>query len=598
MIRKLLTLLIITFLTISLSGYSQTYYVSNTGSDSYSKVQAQNIATPWKTIQHACNNATPGTTIQIMAGTYYEQDTVSVSGSAIGGYITLTNYKGGNVVLNGNGAAVQLLTISSKNYIKINGLEFYNCVGNNTSIGIFIDGVSNYITISNCTIHHIYWNTTFSAIPNTNDNVNPLIVYGDSNTPLRNLTIQGNHFYDNAPGFSEVCSVNGNVDGFSIIDNILDSNANIGIDMEGNEGVSPNPATDHARNGLVKGNTVYKCHSIYDSSAAGIYVDGGINITIEQNASYNNDWGIEVGCETPGDTTAGITVRDNMIYRNGMAGMQVGGYDGPVNTGRVINSTISNNTFFNNDTLAEGNGELSLSYSEHGSFYNNIFYSASNTITSAGWNGGNSLAFKFDYNTYYVIHGDSMNASFSYGTYSYTGFSSYKTGSGFDGHSIFKDPSLTDTSRSVLNFRLLPVSTCINGGMPGWPVDTSERDFYGETRIISGRIDIGADEYQSTTGLPVIGDMENIRLYPNPNNGQFTIEVKGVDEKAKIEIYNMLGEKMCTIQLNSSNKGTSVTLISLTKGEGLINVPTGVYFYRIMTESGNLISEGKFIIQK
>lgn len=66
--------------------------------------------------------------------------------------------------------------------------------------------------------------------------------------------------------------------------------------------------------------------------------------------------------------------------------------------------------------------------------------------------------------------------------------------------------------------------------MPGWPVDTSERDFYGETRIVSGRIDIGADEYQSTTGLPVISDIENTRIYPNPNNGQFTIEIKECNE--------------------------------------------------------------------
>ena len=105
------------FLTINLPCFGQTYYVSNSGNDSYTTTQAQNTATPWKTIQHACNNATPGTTIEIMAGTYIEQITMPVSGSAAGGYITLTNYNSGSAIISGNGTAATLLTITSKNYI-------------------------------------------------------------------------------------------------------------------------------------------------------------------------------------------------------------------------------------------------------------------------------------------------------------------------------------------------------------------------------------------------------------------------------------------------------------------------------------------------
>lgn len=59
-----------------------------------------------------------------------------------------------------------------------------------------------------------------------------------------------------------------------------------------------------------------------------------------------------------------------------------------------------------------------------------------------------------------------------------------------------------------------------------------------------------------------------------------------------------MGEKMYTMPLNYPDNGMSVTLISVTNAESGSGVPTGVYFYRIMTESGNLISEGKFIIQK
>ncbi|HTB05681.1 MAG TPA: right-handed parallel beta-helix repeat-containing protein [Bacteroidia bacterium] len=584
---KIRNILLPLFLFVALlKGYSQTYYVSNSGSDGYTKVQAQNTATPWKTIQHACNNATPGTTIQIMAGTYFEQIVIPVSGSSLGGYITLTNYSSGKVTINGNAKAATLLTISSQSYIKIIGLEFYNCIGNN-SIGIFMDGTSRNIEITNNSIHHIYWNPSVSAIPNDTENAQPLIGYGDSIIPLQNITIQGNDFYDNAPGFSENCTLDGNVNGFSIINNMVHNIQNIGILSAGNYGTSPNPATDHARNGVVKGNKVWKCHSVYDSSAAGIYVDGGEDLVIEQNECYNNDWGIEIGCENGGDTTANIKVRDNDIFRNG-GGMQVGGYDGPVNTGRVVNSTISNNTFFGNDTLANGNGELSLSYSEGCSFYNNIMYSASDAVVSSGWNSGNSKGLTFDYNRYYSISSNTVNVTFSYGTFSYTGFANYQSGSGFDVHSLFANPSLKDTAHLALDLHLSTSSTCINDGSPTWPVDTAERDFDGNARIIAGRIDIGADEYQGVTGLQNLIDQQLVNAYPNPNNGSFNIALSNtINEKAEINIYNAFGQRVYSGSIYS---GINHIMLNT-------NI-TGIYFYRAVNQiTQEVISEGKLVVQ-
>jgi hypothetical protein len=413
--------------------------------------------------------------------------------------------------------------------------------------------------------------------------VNPLIVWGDSVTSLKNLTIEGNTFYDNAPGFSEVCSVCGNVDTFSIINNMVYDNQNIGIDMEGNYGIGPIPATDHARHGLVKGNTVYECHSIYDDAADGIYVDGGEYITIEQNACYHNDCGIEIGCETPGDTTLAVTVRDNMIYRNGL-GMQVGGYDGPVNTGSVINSEITNNTFFSNDTAQVGNGELSLSYTKDCSFYNNIFYSIGNTIMTSGWSGS-SVGLTLDYNRYFSINGDSADAQFGYGTSSYTGFSNYKSGSGYDAHSVFTNPSLTSTVLTALNFHLLSTSTCVNDGMPGFPVDTSERDFYGEPRITpaGSRIDIGADEYQVITGLQLINNVEDVKVYPNPASEEIKV-ISNQSTVISVEVYNLLGEKIYSTPITDDHSPITINIA---------DIPCGVYVVEARTDKG--IEVKKFV---
>jgi hypothetical protein len=59
--------------------------------------------------------------------------------------------------------------------------------------------------------------------------------------------------------------------------------------------------------------------------------------------------------------------------------------------------------------------------------------------------------------------------------------------------------------------------------------------------------------------------------------------------QTSVEIYNVLGEKVFTETLHS------------VQGDNLINLssePSGVYFYRVLQQNGNLIGEGKIIVQK
>ncbi|PHC09929.1 hypothetical protein COE99_09480 [Bacillus toyonensis] len=113
--------------------------------------------------------------------------------------------------------------------------------------------------------------------------------------------------------------MNGNVYFFEVTNNKVHDNHNIRIVLIGHEGVSPVADLNQARNGIVHNNIVPHNSSINNTSyneysANGIYVDGGKEIIIEQNQSYDNDLGIEVAREHARKSAGRFTVRDNTIY--------------------------------------------------------------------------------------------------------------------------------------------------------------------------------------------------------------------------------------------------------------------------------------------
>ncbi len=84
-------------------------------------------------------------------------------------------------------------------------------------------------------------------------------------------------------------------------------------------------------------------------------------------------------------------------------------------------------------------------------------------------------------------------------------------------------------------------------------------------------------------------EKKSITLFPNPNNGSFTIQTEGAQNfvPATIEIYNVLGEKVYT-QFTTHNSPLTIDL----------NQPNGLYLYRVISAEGDLIGEGKLVISK
>jgi hypothetical protein len=94
----------------------------------------------------------------------------------------------------------------------------------------------------------------------------------------------------------------------------------------------------------------------------------------------------------------------------------------------------------------------------------------------------------------------------------------------------------------------------------------------------------------------------NIVVYPNPNNGIFTVAfghpelVSG--SQTIIEIYNVLGQK---VTIETLKPVRTVQPGGQVLGDNLINLsnqPSGIYLYRVIEENGNLLGEGKIVVQK
>jgi hypothetical protein len=565
---KKMKLLIILCIAFQFANSQTTYFVDGAGGNDLNT--GTSLVKAWKTIQKACNAATPNSIVLIKGGTYHENIVVNVSGTP-GNPITFRNYMNDSVYIDGTGTAgITMLYIHQKSYLNFRGLIVQNLTVN-YAVGILIDtsltGKTTALSFSNITIRHINWTSNPATIPTSSNNAQGFIAYG-SDTGLTNLTIDSCHVYSNILGFSEAVSIDGNIDGFSVTNCVVHDNTNIGIDAAGNYGTSIAPATDHARHGVISNNICYKDFSNYATSG-GIYVDGGWNVTVEKNSCYQNGYGIEVGCEQNG-TTDSITVKNNLLYNNQETGLAIGGYTN-LTTGQVLNTIIRNNTFFQNNYANDGNGEIYMTKASNCIFKNNVFYTNSQNMLM--WVDTiipqkNNI---FSYNCWYTPNNDSTNISVQWKAAAYTTFNSYRIGASEEAGSIYADPILITATLPTPDLHLKTGSPGINSGDPATVISAGETDYDGNPRIISGRIDKGAYEYNGAVGIAAINPNNNFSIYPNP--AKEAVSIKCDEAIRKVELLNALGEEIEIFQSNCK-------YIPVSK------LKSGLYFIRLTMESG------------
>jgi len=346
-------------------GDARDYYVSPQGNDTNPGTKNAPLAT----IQQAIELVKPGFSVILLEGVYHQTVSIERSGSAEQGYITLRNEDGQTAILDGKEvqeAEDGVISVENASYVRVKGLEIRHYVTSSadvTPIGIYVSGSGTHIEIIANRIHDL---GTYAGPKADGGNAHGIAVYGNSADALSQIEITENELYNLKLGASEAMAINGNVDGFRVMQNIVHDNDNIGIDIIGFEAVAPNLAQDQARNGVIQENHVYHISSYgnpaygNEYSAAGIYVDGGKDIKIIDNDLHDNDFGIELASEHAGGATSNIEVSLNRIYNNLAAGITLGGYDEA--RGRTDHCVITENQLIENNAKRLGYGEINLAF--------------------------------------------------------------------------------------------------------------------------------------------------------------------------------------------------------------------------------------------
>jgi hypothetical protein len=543
----------------SLAGQTgATFYVSTTGNDS----NPGTIGAPWLTIQHAASSVTAGGTVYVFGGVYHESVNFPASGTATAP-ITFASYPGHTAVIDGTGLTCcssnpagsgnltqGLINIVNQSYVVVSGFEIQNFTTSSagpTPAGIWITGSGTGVQLLNNLVHNI---TTSSE---TDGNAFGIAVWGTSQTPINQLVISGNKVYSLKTGNSESMNVDGNVTNFSITNNVVHDNDNIGIAAIGYEVPVGPVGYDEAMYGEISGNTVYNISGIdnpgegdsYD--ADGIYCDGCAYVTIERNLIHNVDYGIEVASEHrrclangtewsgPNNTgTAGtgtfpcdgryVTVRNNVIYDSNAGGISIGGYANDIQAGDgaccggSAHVVIVNNTLFNNSTKDQ-TGEFQIQFhvgETQGNFFENniVFAGTFNTwiysfvAATASYPAPPAT---LNWNLYHSAAGYVQGTSIDWaGVSSFKSYAAYRSGTGEDADSPNASPLFVNRGATPPDFDIAATSPAVNAGSTslscsvGWcdPAGSSPNSIYGGTdfignpRVNGASIDIGA--YQST----------------------------------------------------------------------------------------------------
>jgi hypothetical protein len=121
---------------------------------------------------------------------------------------------------------------------------------------------------------------------------------------------------------------------------------------------------------------------------------------------------------------------------------------------------------------------------------------------------------------------------------------------------------------------LLPGFHAFEGSLTHAYITTSGTFCGGVSGIISA--DQPSEKSKTEKALPekpnIVAEEKSVKVYPNPNNGQFTLELTNIESGATVDIYNMLGARVYQ----------STTTNGVRHKINLPGIKKGIYFVKIM----------------
>jgi hypothetical protein len=250
---------------------------------------------------------------------------------------------------------------------------------------------------------------------------------------------------------------------------------------------------------------------------------------------------------------------------------------------------INNNLFYQN--YSRYNGSVACFTNSYPYFYNNT--ATDNVITQPDMLRQSGAVFNFRSKPFLVnnIIVDSPAGLIVQAYYAkelFT-FNNDIQGIGDFNGNIDKDP-LFDPE-SVFSGMTLKSSPCIDSGTD-MNLTQPELDIYGNSRIINGKIDIGAYENAYVNGISEIpSSISMLKVYPNPANPAATISFESKNEiPVTIFIYGIKGDIIEKISVKYVVRGTNNIRLPLEKfGSGM---------YVVKAVSDGINASAKLLILK
>lgn len=306
------------------------HHISTSGNDNNNGLTT---TTAWRTFAHATWNVSPGDTVYVHGGTYYEWVAIWNLYGTSTQPIKFVEATGETAIIDGTNVSNVnngLVEIGESTYVTFEGFE----VRNSPASGILIWESQN-ITVKKNVVHGTY--SSGIGAGGYDIGVN------------QNITVDDNEVYDTVR-----MNVNRDADEWQQALTLMFTNAGTITNNRVHENYGEGIDYIASTNGVIRGNTAW------DNFATNLYLDNVVDVLVEKNHFYTTDnsafyrdgsrgVGIQAANEMwyLSEAMNGIIIRNNIIRRVS-AGFY---YDGTFGGG-IHDTQIANNTIYDTSTVA------------------------------------------------------------------------------------------------------------------------------------------------------------------------------------------------------------------------------------------------------